>query len=672
MTDALQGLGIVVTRPAHQAESLCEMIRAEGGRPIVYPTLEIVARELDQAASEALSDLAACRAIVFVSANAVEFGLPLLDLSILQGLEIIAVGEKTAQRLTDAGLQQVIYPTEGSGSEALLELPNLSEENIRGQRILIIRGNGGRELIADALRLRGARIEYIEVYQRICPPPLSNLADEWNRQALHSIICTSVEGVQNLQSMVGEASQSSLQATPLIVPSARVESRAQELGFKNVLVAANASDETILQTLLNWAEQQSNNTAVRNATMNDEKKLDDVQAEETGHEDSQVEDAQLEDSQVEEAQFEEVPVEETSDEVLSIDAPEEQPAKQAGTGKAALIPWIVCVVLILVLAGFGYSFKQSYNADRQADTEKLAASAASLAASEKAVAGMQQSVLALSAKLDVLGAADQKVNAELSATTTLLKTLEDMVSANSRRQANTSSDWIIHEADYLLSVAANKLRMERDVKTALSAVQAADDRLKSLNEPGIIPIRQQLMSEINDLRGVQQVDINGLALYLADLVERVESLPLKKGIVASAEANEEAGQEAVAFSLENWRAVLNDIWGELKTLVVIRKQAVPDAMLFDPDRHYFLYQNLRLELASARLAVLRTDTANMRASLKLVLGWLNEFFNTSAAPVVSILEALEKMQKVDLAPPLPDISDSRGAIASYMEQQGAR
>lgn len=640
MTEALQGLGIVVTRPAHQSDALCEMIRAEAGRPIAFPTIEICASELEQESRDLLSDLSAFRALLFVSANAVEYGLKLLDPEQLRALEIIAVGNKTAQRLRDAGLPQVIAPDDGSGSDAVLALEALAEDNIRDQNVLILRGNGGRELIAETLRERGASPHYIEVYQRRCPQTTTNLDDDWNRQALHLIICTSIEGLQNLQSMVGQESQPHLLNTPLLVASERIEDRALELGFKKVMVAANATDEALLDTLINWAQRKSHDTAVRNATMNEEKKPEDAQADE---------------AQVEDVSNDVLVLEGTVDE-------EKQPAASGGKGKIA---WVLIVILILALAGMGYWFKQQYAADQQAQAAKLESSSSALGA-------VEEQLVALQGKLDALAGADSKLSSSLNETSSHLKALEDMVSVNSRRQANTSSDWIIAEADYLLSIAANRIQMERDVKTALTAVLAADDRLKSLAEPGIIPIRQQLMTEINNLRGVQDVDINGQALYLADLVSRVESLPLKKGVVASKSSPEVVEEQPIEISLENWRPILDDVWKQLKSLVVIRKQAVPDAMLFDPERHYFLYQNLRLELASARLSVLRRDSANMQASLKLVNVWLNEFFNTSAAPVKSIIEALEKMQTLNLTPALPDISASRSAIASYMEQQGAR
>jgi len=247
MSCNLQGLSVLVTRPANQADVLCELIEQHHGRPIRFPALEIVAAP---DAQQVRSDLAsACQGdmLIFVSANAVQHAFALLPDSLPADLIIASVGRATAGKLTEYGLDPDLLPRDGYNSEGLLALNEL--QDMRGKRVTIVRGNGGRSKLKDALEQRGARIAYAEVYQRLLPKRNpANLLAGWHRM-IDVVTVTSNESLDNLFTMLGREGQSRLESTPLMVISERMARHAEALGCQQIYVADDASDKAILAEL---------------------------------------------------------------------------------------------------------------------------------------------------------------------------------------------------------------------------------------------------------------------------------------------------------------------------------------------------------------------------------------------------------------------------------------
>ena len=173
---------------------------------------------------------------------------------------------------------------------------------------------------------------------------------------------------------------------------------------------------------------------------------------------------------------------------------------------------------------------------------------------------------------------------------------------------------------------------------------------------------------MNRLRAVETVDITGLALYLADLQSRAAELPLKQTVHAR---DPEPVTPASPKHAGNWRELVDIIWKEIKSLVVVRKDAQDDSVFLLPDERYFLYQNLRLELESARLSVLRRDTANLNASITAIREWLVRYFDIKTPAVANVLETLDHMERLNLAPSLPGVSSSLAALRTYVEKKEA-
>ena len=254
LTTDLKGLHVIVTRPARQAAPLCALIRAAGGEPLLLPAMEILPPENPGPARALLTRLADFDIALFVSTNAVEQAAPLIAEhgGPPDSLRLGAVGQRTAAALRQHFGRTDIEAPPPYNSEAWLTLPALHD--IQGKRILIVRGAGGREFLADSLRGRGARVDYAEVYRRAEPRHgLDAVLKLQQPAALVAVIVTSNEGLQNLIKMAGEAHRAWLLNTQLVVISPRTAELARELGFRRAaLVAARASDEAMVEALAGW------------------------------------------------------------------------------------------------------------------------------------------------------------------------------------------------------------------------------------------------------------------------------------------------------------------------------------------------------------------------------------------------------------------------------------
>jgi uroporphyrinogen-III synthase len=256
-TTELAGYTILVTRPAHQAAPLCRLIEAAGGTPLRLPAL-LIEPNSDTDLAQRLAHLSDYQIAIFISPNAVNFGLEAAERygGSLNSLLLATVGKgsaRTLQQLLDRAPDLV--PEGSYDSEALLQLELL--QHVSGKRILIVRGVGGRELLAETLRRRGASVDYAEVYRRAAPPPPPDSV--WLEKA-DIITVTSSEALQNLVTMTPPPLHAKLFAKPLLLISQRSADLARQLGFTQPpLVSPLAGDEAIVSTLIEWARRPNHN-----------------------------------------------------------------------------------------------------------------------------------------------------------------------------------------------------------------------------------------------------------------------------------------------------------------------------------------------------------------------------------------------------------------------------
>lgn len=249
---ALDGIGVLVTRPVEQAEDLCRQIEDKGGRAIRCPVVEI--REPQDSASmlRAAEHFNGYDMVIFVSRNAVRCMMPMVMTSEASPLRprIAAVGEGTARELSRFGITVSTRPTQRFDSEGLLATQDC--QAIAGKRVLLVRGEGGRELLAKVLTERGAILEHAVVYRRSMPDvDVASVHRSLERGEIDIVTATSSESLRNLFAIVG---QRWVRRVQLVVIGERTYQLALELGVDSPpLLAAAASDEALCAAMVSWA-----------------------------------------------------------------------------------------------------------------------------------------------------------------------------------------------------------------------------------------------------------------------------------------------------------------------------------------------------------------------------------------------------------------------------------
>jgi uroporphyrinogen-III synthase len=252
----LSGRGILVTRPAQQAQPLAELVRQQGGHAILFPVLEIL-DATDPGQLNALIDrLDEFDLAIFISPNAVNKAMNLIKArrELPAGLMIATIGRGSGKELKRFGITGVIAPAARFDSEGLLALPEMHQ--VAGKRVVIFRGEGGRELLGDTLKARGAAVEYAECYRRGKPDAdAAALLHLWARGELSAVTVTSADSLRNLYDMLGKLGREWLKKTPLFVPHQRIAQVARELGLAQVVVTP-LGDEAMVQGLTAWFEDK--------------------------------------------------------------------------------------------------------------------------------------------------------------------------------------------------------------------------------------------------------------------------------------------------------------------------------------------------------------------------------------------------------------------------------
>lgn len=247
----LSGIGVLVTRPREQAESLCALIEAAGGRALRLPLLDIAPIDDPAPAAKLFARRKPWDWLIFASANAVRFTLAIHggSFSPPESTRVAAIGQATAETLNKAGIRVDLIPKPQFNSESLLASPEMT--NVTGKSVLIVRGEGGRAHLGQTLKARGAEVAYAEVYRRMLPEgDIAHWVDLWRQGGIDVVVITSGEALNNLASLLGEAKHEFAERTPLVVIGTRVEQLARDQGWRRVTSAEPASDQAITEAII--------------------------------------------------------------------------------------------------------------------------------------------------------------------------------------------------------------------------------------------------------------------------------------------------------------------------------------------------------------------------------------------------------------------------------------
>lgn len=237
-----------------------------------------------------------------------------------------------------------------------------------------------------------------------------------------------------------------------------------------------------------------------------------------------------------------------------------------------------------------------------------------------------------------------------------LTTIKETISAFLKQNQHTRRDWLIAEAEYLIKLANHRLILSHDIATGIQALQAADSRLREVGNPKFIPLRKALALDIQKLNAVPQLDTVGISLKLNALQEQVEDLPLLTPDPKTIEQRNQA--DSNLSKADSWQQLPSAIWQDLLKLVHIQQHNEAIKPLLLPEQHFFLVQNLKLQLEQARLALLNDHPVIYKDRIQQAQKWIGLYFDKHHVLTQTVDKALTKLAATSITQELPDISKS--------------
>ena len=230
--------------------------------------------------------------------------------------------------------------------------------------------------------------------------------------------------------------------------------------------------------------------------------------------------------------------------------------------------------------------------------------------------------------------------------------------------AESRESTAVAEVEQLLNIASQQLQLNGNVKSALLALQAAQKRLEPLDLPRAIQLRETLNTEIENLREVPQIDIINMSTQLTQLSELCGRLPLISERQPT--LNAKATSEKVSTpSMSPLNTFVHNIWDDIKNLITVERINKPEPPLLAADQAFYLRENMKLRLLTARIALLQHDEATYKADLNTVRNWLNEYFDTRHPDAIKAFNLLNKLSSNNISIELPQLTESFAAVTRY-------
>jgi uroporphyrin-3 C-methyltransferase len=339
------------------------------------------------------------------------------------------------------------------------------------------------------------------------------------------------------------------------------------------------------------------------------------------------------------------------------EAPAAAPAPSARNNPLAEIiarMSIAQMTLALVLAVFLWQWYDAHRqiADlREALVHSLTDIEGDSRASQLLVKQEQDTVRELAAKVALLEAHYAETQSQRAALEMLYQEL-----------SSSRDETALAQVEQMLLMAGQQLQVSGNVKAALIAMQQADDYLKRMDRASLGGLRRAINLDMDKLRALPDVDVQGINLRLDNLIAAVDALPLAQDIRMMQDTARAAPTGPAGAG---WQSLLHEIWDDAKHLVRIENTSKQDFPLLSPTQVFFLRENLKLRLLSARLALLARDGENYKRDLKASQEWVTRYFDAQSPQGALAADTLQKLRDANISIELPDISASLASVRNY-------
>jgi uroporphyrin-III C-methyltransferase len=311
---------------------------------------------------------------------------------------------------------------------------------------------------------------------------------------------------------------------------------------------------------------------------------------------------------------------------------------------------LTLAVLVIVFLWQWLDSKQQLNQIQLTLAQRLAEVDGSNKANQTLTLQSQELVRELGGKLSLLESKYAETQSQRTAIETLYQDL-----SSSRDQM------VLAEVEQLLLIAGQQLQLAGNVKAALIAMQHADSRLQRLDRAALGGLRRAINSDMDKLRALPDVDVSAINARLDTLISITNSLPLLQDMRTT--RNETLAAPAAGES--SWKKLLREIWHEAKSLVRIENTHQNELPLLSPTQSFFLRENLKLRLLSARLALLSRDASSFNHDIKTAQEWVKLYFDTKSGEGSQAINILQKLNSSNIKIDLPDVSGSLEAVRHY-------
>jgi len=317
---------------------------------------------------------------------------------------------------------------------------------------------------------------------------------------------------------------------------------------------------------------------------------------------------------------------------------------------------IVAIAVAVLATGVAIDTRIGARSFESSGGTRLAELGAELQQSKAALAQAQQSLKESQARIADL-------EGRVADTQEQRVALEEMY----RELSRSADDRLLSEVEQLLVLASQQLQLAGNVRAALIALQAADQRLARAEKLAATPLRRAITQDMERLKAVPQVDTVGLAVKLDGLIAQTDSLPLiiSETMPPMRATRVRADESGVARTAR-------DLWEEMKGLVRIRELDTPDAALLSPAQAYFLRENLKLRLLAARVALLARDEGSFREDVRTSQAWIAKYFDTRARATTAAIASLKQVADSPVTIAVPDINASLAAARTARAARASR
>jgi len=226
-------------------------------------------------------------------------------------------------------------------------------------------------------------------------------------------------------------------------------------------------------------------------------------------------------------------------------------------------------------------------------------------------------------------------------------------------------EWQLAEIEQVLAIASQQLQLAGNVRAALLALQLADARLARTDRPQFAAIRRALARDMERLKALPAADLPATSMRIDTLLAAVDALPL----AYDERVTPEKKAAPAAASRGFWSRLGDDVWSEIRSLVVVREVSAPEPPLLAPQQAWFLRENLRLRLLNARLSLLTRDEAGYREDLRAAQAWLRRYFDPHSKQTADALAQLKALSAVPVSFEMPSISESLDAVRSFKSRR---